>query len=289
MDTKQLSRSGIGSFIVGLAGNIAIEVVQMTEWQISPELAKIIVYVCLALMLIGFILIISAFFKRNKGQNEQIISLMERLEIFEHKKRVDYREEHKDKKSLPNKLLQLDTYLADRINEQKLDIDTIKSAGKKLIRWYDWFRLLFMTITYAIKPLKKLFKGTHISYIASIATRFNIALCKVGLGTLPVVREDEQYKQLYGEIVQLESGLPINITAKIHRNITWSIQLNSLRIVNSSSPFWEKVQENPLGAKLEIVKNLLDILIMTVDNALTGLRSEVADDIENYFIGRGNE
>jgi hypothetical protein len=201
-----------------------------------------------------------------------------------HKDTIEYRKEYLNKRIIPDKLLELDNYLNQGIIQQNMTFERLKMIGPNLFKWYDWIRLIAITIIYTNKHLTKIFKTSLINYILRFSTKFNLALSEVGLGTIPIVEKDNNYKKLYQDIVDLESGLPIHITTKIHRNITLSMQFNSLRILNPNSSFWEEIEKrNVFGSKTTLIKNSFTMLIMPVDNSLTALRGEVSSDIENYF------
>lgn len=286
-----LTKAGVGSFIFGLAGDIAMQVVTI-GWTISPDTARIITYICLALMLFGLVLILLSFRTKKKIYDNQIDTLIERLRIsteqldIERKEKVEYRKEKIDKKIIPDKLLLLDNYLKDSVKKQDITFEQIKAISPRVFAWYDWIRLIILEIILITPILRKYTVNTQINNVIQFSTKFNISLAEIGLGTIPIVEKDEYYN-LYTEIVNLESGFPIFITTKIHRNIMLSISLNSLRILQPESSFWKSFEEKSIfGDKLPMLKNSFNLLIMPVDNSLAALRGEVSSDIEKYFEGK---
>ena len=292
----KLTLSGIGCFVLGLSGNIFIEVYPMTGWEISQELARAIVFVCLGFMLIGVTLIMLSFRMTKNTYSEHLTVTNEILRVYEGRLQgldsvatAEIRQERSIKKQIPNKLLEIDTHLAEVIENQDMTAETLMSIAKNIFRWYDWFIVIFMAITYSKTLLRRIFKNTQINFVIQWTTRFNLVLREYGLGTLPIIESDPKYLQMYREVIRLESGLPFYITAKIHRNILLSVSLNSLRILRSNSPFWDVMEAKkvkPIMKKLLVlIRNSLSMLMIILDNSITGLRGEVSSDIEEYVKG----
>ncbi|MBU2608205.1 MAG: hypothetical protein KKF26_02700, partial [Chloroflexi bacterium] len=109
---------------------------------------------------------------------------------------IEIRQERSVKKQIPDKLLDIDNYLANVVENQDLDATTVISTANKLFRWYDWFKVIFLVLTYSSKVLKRVFKNTHINYVIQFTTRFNLVLREYGLGTLrwtPSLGQDRGY------------------------------------------------------------------------------------------------
>ncbi|MFC1983270.1 hypothetical protein ACFLV5_05770, partial [Chloroflexota bacterium] len=124
------------------------------------------------------------------------------------------------------------------------------------------------------------------------ATKLNFSLKEYDLGTLPTIDKDEDYLQMYQDVIQVESGLPYFIVRKIHRNILLSISLNSLRILRSDSSFWDDIETQKtrlsMSKALVLIRNSLGMLMVTLDEAISGLRGEISSDIDRYVEGIWN-
>lgn len=269
----------------------------MTGYEIPQFWARVIVGCSLAGMFIGVIFIVIALFRTKNKYNERLTATEEMVRVYggqlqelDKAATIEIKQERLTKSQIPNKLLNIDNYLAKVVESQNLSAETIISMANKIFRWYDWFTVLFMGLTYSTSILRRIFKNTHINFVVRFAARFNLALREYGLGTLPTNENDKEYLQTYREIVQLESGLPSYITAKIHRNILLSLSLNSLRILRPDSPFWNDIEAKKIKPSLRkvliLMRNSLSMFMIQIDSAIVALRGEIAGDIERYIDGK---
>ncbi len=141
----KLTLSGIGCFVLGLSGNIFIEVYPMTGWEISQELARAIVFVCLGFMLIGVTLIMLSFRMTKNTYSEHLTVTNEILRVYEGRLQgldsvatAEIRQERSIKKQIPNKLLEIDTHLAEVIENQDMTAETLMSIAKNIFRVNAW-------------------------------------------------------------------------------------------------------------------------------------------------------
>jgi len=238
----------------------------------------------------GIIFVVAIIFliysvRKNKNQKNQNISDSMRQSVRE------YRQELNSKKQILDKLLALDTYLGEQVKKQDFSgEDFLNINSKHWLNWYDYYRLILLAIAYLIPIFRSVFTKMMVNTILDISTKFNIALKELNLGTLLIVENDEAYKNMYKEILQLEDGLPIYITAKTNRFILISISLNGLRIMSREKSFWNELRptNRVSGKYLEFGKNYMSLMLMPLDNSLIALRSEIAQDIEKYFTVAGD-
>lgn len=266
----------------------------MTGYPLSETLARIILWVSVSAMGIGVILILLALFTTKKKCDEHLTVTNEMMRIYQGSlHELDnvtvnvIKQERLAKKQIPDKLKEIDDYLASTVEHQNLCAENLFSLAKKIYRWYDFFNLLFIFIAYSNRLFKRLFKDAQVNYVIKFATRFNVALRESGLGTLPTIETDKQYLQMYRDLIQLESGLPFKIAFKIHRNILLSISINSLRILRADCSFWDELEAKkikPIMVKtLELIRNSLSWMMLPVDTAILALRNEISNEIDNYI------
>ncbi|MFC1941209.1 hypothetical protein ACFLWL_02220 [Chloroflexota bacterium] len=290
----RLTRWGAGCFIFGWGGNIFVEVFPMTGWEIPQELARIIVFICIGLMGIGVILIFTSFKKVKNKYDENLAVTNEMMRVYQGSAlqldkvaASEINSERLEKKIIPDILSQIDTYFVEAVEQQDLDAKTLVDMSPKMFIWYDWFKLIFMVVTYSGNYLRRIFKNTHINYIIQFTSKLNVTLKEYGLGTIPVMENNNDYLTTYKKLIRLESGLPIYIITNIHRNILLSASINSLRIIRSDSSFWDDMEAKKLKMRMALIlakiRNVFPELMVILDGVVTGLRSEIKEDIQKYI------
>jgi hypothetical protein len=292
---SNLTKSGIGSFLFGFFGNILIGVYPMTEWEMSKEVARLIVWLSLGFMLFGVILILASFsLEKHKHANEQFIT-NEMLRVYRGEALnglnsvaiSEFKDERQSKSLIINKLKEIDDYLIEIVNAQDLHGNELMVVSREIFRWYDWIGLIVVFVIYYTPFLRSRFKNTQVKYVVRWATVFNVALKKHGLGTLPTLEKDGGYLSLYRDIIQLELGLPFSITSKIHRNILLSASLNSLRVLKADSSFWKEMEAKKMQAltqkSLAMIRDAWGMFMVLLDSSISGLRSEIEQDIKRYI------
>ena len=290
----RLTRWGAGCFIFGWGGNIFVQVFPMTGWDISQELARIIVFICIGLMGIGVILILTSFKKAKNKYDENLAVTNELMRVYQGSvlqldkvAASEINSERLEKKIIPDILSQIDTYFVEAVEQQDLDAETLVDMSPKMFIWYDWFKLIFMVVTYSEKHLRRMFKNAHINYIIQFTSRLNITLKGYDLGTIPVIENNNDYLATYQKLIRLESGLPIYIITKIHRNVLLSASINSLRILRSDNSFWDDMEAKKLNMWMNLtltkIRNAFPELMVILDGVVTGLRSEIKEDIQKYI------
>lgn len=266
----------------------------MTEWTIATELARGIVISCFALMAIGVILILVSFRRTKARYGEQLEATNDMLRVYRENvfnldniAVAEISKEREGKREIPNRLEQIDDYLASYVENQDLDADTLRDLAPKIFRWYEWFTVLFVGVTYLFRITKRIFRGTHERFIIRFATKFSYVLNEYNLGTLPAVQADPQYLRLYRDLIHMELGLPSGIIVKIRRNILLSISINSMRIIKHDSPFWDALEDEEINhamlRSLLIVRNSWTSLLVILDSVVVELRNEIERDIKNYI------
>lgn len=240
-------------------------------------------FIAAAIIFVIAIIFLIYSIKNNKNRKVQNISDSTRQSIR------DYRQEFEEKRQILDKLLILDTYLGNQVKKQNFTGEDFFKICRSWLHISDYLEFIFLAIIYPFSVTRRIFTNKMINIILSISARFNSSLKELGLGTLVVVDNDEEYKRMYNEIVLLENGLPIYITFKINRFIFVSIALNALRI-SRDKKFWEEVYgKNAIYQRyLDFGKNNISLMLMPLDNSLTAIRSEIAQDIEKYFTVSGD-
>jgi len=296
----RLTRWGIGCYLCGMSGNIIIEVYPMTNWTISQELAQWIVFICIGFMTVGVLLILTSL-KKTKGKYDEHLAVTnEMLRVYQGQlgelDRVAVSEimrERSEKRQITQKLLLIDNCFSEAVERQDLTAEILKSIAPQMFRWYDWIILVFIFVTNLERHLKHLFRNMLINYIIKFTSRLNVILRQYDLGTLPTFKDNQDYINTYKSLINLESGLPLYITAKIHRNVLLSASINSLRIFRANSSFWENMEAKKLtkhmNKALVLIKNVLPLFMVILDGVVTGLRSEITADIEKYIVVKKNE
>lgn len=266
----------------------------MTDWTMSQGLARLIVFICIGLMTVGVLLILTSL-KKTKGKYDEHLAVTNEMsrvyqgQLGELDKVAisEIMQERSEKRQITEKLLQIDTSFSEAVEKQDMTAEVLKSMAPTMFRWYDWVILIFMSVTYFERHIRRIFRNTHINYIIKFTARLNITLRDYDLGTLPTIESNQDYIGVYRSLIKLESGLPVYITAKIHRNILLSASINSLKIFRVNSSFWENMEAKKLtkymNKALVLVKNVLPLFMVILDGVVTGLRSEITDDIEKYI------
>ena len=269
----------------------------MTPWTMSQGLAQLIVFICIGFMTIGVLLILTSL-KKTKGKYDEHLAVTnEMLRVYQgqlgelDKVAIsEIMQERSEKRQITDKLLQIDTAFSEAVEQQDMTAEVLISMAPIMFRWYDWIIFPLMLLIYLERHIRRILGNTHINYIIKFSARLNIALRDYNFGTLPTIEGNQDYIGIYRSLIKLESGLPVYITAKIHRNILLSASINSLKIFRANSSFWENMEAKKLtkymNKALVLIKNVLPLFRVILDGVVTALRSEIADDIEKYIRGK---
>ncbi len=198
---------------------------------------------------------------------------------------ANYRQYFLEKKQIPERLFAIDLYLKSAVMSQRMTGKIFVDAMHHWLNWRDIPTFILLTIIWFL-PIKHRFLPTfQVNWALKYCMRWNITMREHRLGTLPIIESDTTYCKMYEELMHIENGLPQKTTGKIHRFVNISIPLNSLRLLSPEQPFWNELYaKKGMERLLQTSRNAMSVLLLPLDAILTNLRSEIAQDIENYFV-----
>lgn len=278
-----------------------MEIYQYTGWKMSEVTARIIAYVCIGVMALGVTLILISF-KKTKGKYEDSLAVTsEMMRVYQSNvaeldrvAAIEINGERLEKREIPKLLAEIDGYFVQAVEQQELDAETFVEICNKMFKWQDGLKLIYLMVTNSNRFLRRLFRDSHIKHIIRFSSKLNLILKEYVLGTLPVIESNSDYLNTYQRLIRLESGLPVYIITKIHRNVLLSASINSLRVMNPGKSFWDNIEPKSTNQYMQLAlasiltkgKNIWSVFMIILDGVVTGLRSEIENDIQKYVESR---